>query len=90
MKEETFNLYIGSDNKTGELNREAIENTLNGFYEGWTIVEARGSWHGISEDSVIITVVSTENDINTIISILKNKLNQESIAYQRMSNLIFA
>ena len=81
-----YNLYIGANNTTKELELDIIKNILNDFVKdfntGYTIVESVGIWNGQEEKSCIVTIFDTDMqmfDIVGICHVLKDKLQQDSI-----------
>lgn len=78
----TFNIYIGSNNRTGVCEFKKIENIFSANHEGFTIYHANGYWHGVKESSAVVVVSDNEARVKSTIAILKRKLNQEAIAYQ--------
>lgn len=72
-------IYIGSNNTTKELELEKIENVLNRWQEGYTIIiiKAQGYWKGQKENTAIIEIYGNYN--TGIIPELKRELEQDSI-----------
>jgi hypothetical protein len=89
MKNNTYKLYIGSNNATGQVDLDLIELTLNKYFQGYTIESADGYWNGTREKTVLITLTSDLNQLQQVISELKEVLQQEAIAYQKISDLHF-
>lgn len=58
MKKATYT--IGSDNKTGELRRDAIEAKFSEHFLGFTSWETNGNWEGVGERSLRIEVHTNE------------------------------
>lgn len=86
---QNFRIYIGSNNKTGKLERGKIERTAQVMFSGFTIYETKGYWQGKAEKSAIVEITDNESKIKTFIKILKRKLNQESIGYQVQPTIKF-
>jgi hypothetical protein len=60
-----YRIYIGSDNKTNKINKEymdIIESELNKYKFGYTIINTKGIYQSIKEDSIIIEII----DFNVI------------------------
>lgn len=86
----TYNLFIGSDNKTKTLNTKLIESIMSERHEGFTLYPVTGYWRGQSEHSMLIIVNDDDAKIKQTISILKQELEQEAIGYQVVPDLQFA
>lgn len=85
----TLELFIGSNNKTGKVDRQLLEVTLAKYHEGFTIQPAVGYWHGAREDSVVVTVSDDFETIRQTILKLKQVLKQDAIAYHEVAELEF-
>ena len=85
----TLELFIGSNNKTGKVDRELLEATLAKYHEGYTIQPSVGYWHGTREQSVIVTISDDFSTIINTIQRLKQVLKQEAIAYHEVTPLEF-
>ena len=85
----TYALYIGSNNETKRLELKKIQNTLDKYLDGYTIIQAAGAWEGIHEKTAVVEI-ATDQDINPIIQDLKNILKQDAIAYRTITPLAFA
>lgn len=73
--------YIGSNNKTKELEQEKIEAIVSAHFEGFTASEVVGYWRGSKERTLKIEVITSEAPakLAKIGKELKNKLEQESV-----------
>lgn len=71
-------LYIGSNNNTGILELEKIENILNTVYNGYTIINAVGYWNGKKENTAVVEIVNIDVK-DYVIEQLKKELLQDSI-----------
>lgn len=85
----TLELFIGSNNKTGKVDRQLLESTLSKYHEGFTIQPAVGYWMGAREDSVVVTVSDDFETIIQTIQRLKQVLKQDAIAYHEVTPLEF-
>lgn len=85
----TFNIYIGADNKTGRVDRELIESTLNKRHEGYTLLPSVGYWHGKREQSLVAIVADAPSNVLQSVKELKRVLNQEAVAYQLVNDMEF-
>jgi hypothetical protein len=79
-----IDIYIGSDNNTRKIGRDYLEKLENWaskvFPTGYTLLKGKGFYNGISEDSVIVTVLSPENlPLKGEIEYLKRALGQDAI-----------
>lgn len=78
-----FELYIGADNDTGVLDRDAITSLVAEIFpEGFTFVSGYGCWQGTSELMAVVTIVGNDQDADRVLSLvskLKNALRQHSI-----------
>ena len=73
--------YIGSNNKTKELEQEKIEEIVSAHFEGFTASEVVGYWRGSKERTLKIEVITSEapSKLTKIGKELKVKLEQESV-----------
>ena len=85
----TYQLYIGSNNQTGELEKERITEIASLFVEGFTLSEAVGFWAGSREKTAILTISlglkSSEAEEALVLALakeLKEDLRQDAIAMQ--------
>jgi hypothetical protein len=76
-----FTLYIGSNNETKLLELEKITAILDSYFEGYTLLQAKGVWKGEHETTAVVEV-STEKDILPVIEELKTELHQDAIAWR--------
>ena len=85
MVKQKISLIIGSDNTTKTINTEYLNKCLkviSGFYDGFNISFNDGYYKGVKEESLIITIYTDdlkEDDLNLMITKLKQELKQESI-----------
>jgi len=84
-----YRLYIGSNNQTGELEIDRIYSILDDHLEAYTIQLANGRWKSKNEDSVIVSITTTEKIANRLIEKLKVELDQEAIGLQKEEPIIF-
>ena len=85
----TLELFIGSNNRTGKVEREKLETVLSKYHEGFTIQPAVGYWNGQREQSVSVIISDSFDKILETVKKLKYELKQESIAYHEIGNLEF-
>lgn len=73
--------YIGSNNKTKELETESIEAIVSAHFEGFTASEVVGYWRGSKERTLKVEVITDESPakLARIGRELKTKLDQESV-----------
>lgn len=85
----TYNLYIGANNTTGELELDKIRDILDRNFSGYTIVHSVGAWEGQREPSVIVTLASSIDELMNTIRNLKDELAQDAIGIQEVNVLRF-
>lgn len=86
----TFTLYIGSNNKTRQLEVGKIKATLARRHDGFTLAFGEGFWRGVGEKTAIVTVASDTELVLETIKELKHKLGQDAVAYQEAPEMRFA
>jgi len=75
-----YRVYIGANNNTHHVEENKLQEVLNKYYEGYTIIQSTGYWHGAKEDSRIIEIDTTNRDqVLQAIQELKAVLQQEAI-----------
>ena len=88
-----INFYIGSNNKTGQLEKEKALSILSSYYEGMTTSELIGYWKGSQEKTLLVSIVSDAVDYTLIKKIcreLNRELDQQAIMVEVLdSNAIF-
>jgi hypothetical protein len=77
-------IFIGSDNNTRKIGKYYLERIRKWaskvFPNGYTLLRSKGFYNGISEDSVIISVLSDQDLVlEQELKQLRNELKQESI-----------
>ena len=87
---QTFQLYIGSNNRTGRLELSKIRRIVSARHQGFTVLPATGYWQGAQENSAIVVINDNTNKIRETIELLKNALAQDAIGYQVVPNMQFA
>lgn len=85
----TLELFIGSNNTTHKVEIDRLKAILNEYHEGYTMQNALGSWLGVEEDSVIVTISDDMSTIMSTIKTLKTALQQDAIAYREVTPLEF-
>ena len=80
----SFDIYIGSDNGSKRIHKHylnKIEQWANSsFPDGFTLIRGKGYYRGVTEDSVVINVLSDyELSLQNQINSLKQILSQEAI-----------
>jgi len=71
-----YRIYIGSENIT------AIYRAFDSFFDCYTVIPAKGVWHGKLEVCYIVEIIADEKKYNVIYNICKQlniELQQESI-----------
>lgn len=77
-----YQLYIGANNITKEVDHVALTTTLNQYYKGYTVSDTIGYWEGSKEDSCIVTIFHTIRDdveFNMVAKELCGVLSQNAI-----------
>ncbi len=81
-----YDIFIGSDNHSKRISKKYLDELSNLaselFPDGYTLLKCSGYYNGSKEDSVIISVVCDEIDIQKLYH-LKSKLKQTSILVVR-------
>lgn len=85
----TYNLYIGANNTTGQVEIDTLTHLLDGFTDGFTIIKSDGVWKGKHEGSVVVVIQSEPEYIEVLMKVLKEDLQQEAIGYQLVNELKF-
>jgi len=69
-------------------NHKAIEKAIAKYFEGFTLLKAKGYWRLQRENSLIIEIVTTDQDavINKIAQDIKVIGNQEAVLIQKINN----
>ncbi len=88
-----INFYIGSNNKTKELEKEKAIEILADSYEGMSISELIGYWRGSQEKTLLVSVVCEKVDYTLLKETAKKinkELEQEAVMIEVLnSNTIF-
>ena len=73
---------------TEDKNQLAIEKILNTYYEGFTIFKGDGFWRLQKENSLIIEIITEDEDakINKLAEEIKAKNGQEAVLVQKIKN----
>lgn len=73
-----FRLY------TEDLNRDLVEKLIAKSFKGFTVIEAMGYWNGIRENTLIIEIIATKQDLHLIEHIcekIKQLNKQEAVLF---------
>lgn len=84
-----YEIYVGSNNETGELEILKIRQITARFYDGATFSPVSGLRKGKLEKTVKIEVVSNKSVLKEFVSTLKTELEQEEIGIREISPLKF-
>ena len=73
---------------TEDINQSEIEKIVTEFYPGFTICKAQGFWRLQKENSLIIEIVTEDEDakITAIASKIKQANEQQSVLVQKIEN----
>ena len=84
--------YVGSNNKTHELEVDKIEQIVSKYFDGFSTFEIVGYWKGNKERTLKVEVV-TEVDTTIVAKVakdLKEQLQQDAIMVEVLdSNTMF-
>ena len=84
----TAEVFVGSDNVTGHVDRAALYAALDARYESWTVSDAVGSWQGQREESVrVVLTDASVPALRDFLAQLRDTLHQEAIAFRVISDL---
>lgn len=75
----TYQLFIGSNNKTHQLELEKINKILSKYHAGYTLFKAKGCWQGKSEQTAVVYITCEYTQAVTTAKLLRQALNQEAI-----------
>jgi hypothetical protein len=88
-----INYYIGSNNTTKMVEKDKALEVLSRHYEGMSISDIMGVWHGTREASIMVSIMADTADlslIRTACKELNTVLDQEAIMVEVLeSNTIF-
>jgi len=86
-----YQFYIGSNCFGHMPELDKIKEILADYeIKGWTIINANGFWNGVDEQSIILQVEGlTKSKALTILQVLKNRLQQDAIGFQRLPEVQF-
>ena len=87
---QTFTIYIGSNNETGELELERITSIAARQHLAFTVMTATGHWRGTEEETAVLVISDEPWRVQVTIAALKEELNQEAIGYQQSPNIEIA
>ena len=89
----TYDLYIGSNNDTGELQVDLAESVLRDFFDGYTLTYATGVWRGQREKSLVVTICDTADGAESrrvrVMDALCVTLGQDAVAYRDTAPMYF-
>ena len=88
-----YNLFVGSNNSTKELESEKIIKIVSEYYKGFSCYEILGYWEGKSEKALKIEIAVEDTDINklavtSLTKELKMELEQDSIMVEKVNSVI--
>jgi hypothetical protein len=79
----TVKAFIGSNNKTGELEVDKMVEVISKEHDGFTLdYPIMGYWKGKAEDTAVLYLNDTKYKVLQTLEMLKLELEQEAIAYQ--------
>ena len=84
----TISAYIGSNNKTKQLEIDKIVKIANKNHDEFTLDYPKlGYWKGESEDTAVLLLSDDKQKILATLEELKEVLEQDAIAYQIENDL---
>lgn len=79
----TIKAYIGSNNKTKELEVDTIVQIVNKNHDAFTLdYPVLGYWKGEAEETAVLYLSDERKRVMATLQELKQALDQEAIAYQ--------
>lgn len=88
-----INFFIGSNNKTKELEKSKAIKIASKYYDGLNASEMIEYWKGVAEKSLLISTfqeVANDDQIKALCNELKAELQQEAIGVEILeSNTLF-
>lgn len=88
--QQTWTIYIGSNNETKKLELDRIREIASKRHEGMTIYTATGVWLGTLEDTAVLIIHDSVSKLVRTVSDLKLDLDQDAIGYQVAPTMQFA
>jgi predicted Ser/Thr protein kinase len=79
----TYRIY------TEDKNRLAVEEIVGQRFDSFTVYEARGHWHKVSEPTLIVEVMGDQVDhlaVQATAQAIKKHNKQEAVLIQRIAN----
>lgn len=73
---------------TENKNQKEIEQVINKYYEGYTLIKGEGFWRLQKENSLIIEIVTEDADakISAIATDIKSINKQDTVLVQKIQN----
>lgn len=88
-----INYYIGSNNQTHIVETDKALAILSAHYEGMSVSELIGYWHGSQEKTMLVSIVCDKVDYSQIKAVCKQlntELDQQAIMVEVLdSNTLF-
>ena len=81
----TVEMFVGSDNTTGHVDRDTLYRVLDARHTAWTVSDAVGSWEGTREESVRVILSDKRKRVMRTMATLRDALDQDAIAYREIS-----
>jgi hypothetical protein len=86
----TFELFVGSNNETHQVERDRLEAILSAHVDGYTVTDCHGMWRGQREDSASVLLTIPRGELPGLLAELRQSLAQDAIAYRKVPALKFA
>jgi hypothetical protein len=86
----TYQLLIGANNTTKELETSKIISIASQHFDGFNLSETLGFWQGVQERTANLTIATDKPLlIERLANILKSELNQDAVAVLTIGNMEF-
>jgi hypothetical protein len=84
MQEIKYELYIGSNNETKELEKGKAIGIISEWYPSFTVSEVVGYWKGTEERTLRVEIMTSGDEVNDfairkLTKELEKELNQEKV-----------
>lgn len=87
---QTYQLLIGANNTTKELETSKIISITSKHFDGFNLSESLGFWQGIQEKTANLTIATDKPLlIERLANILKLELKQDAVAVLTVGNMDF-
>ena len=85
-----YKIYIGANNKTGQVEQKKAVALISSVFDGFTITKSSGYWKGKPERSVVIELETEDkHGVMSLIQKLREALKQDAIGLAVIGKLQF-